>query len=64
MSYEAIVNGLLMNHFRGMWEQPDYKPSMTRVWKLLEYIPIKRLSYSSEKDKQDKEITQRWCVVG
>jgi hypothetical protein len=66
MSYEAIVHGLRMNHFQGKWEQPQYKSSMTRVWKLFEYIPFKRLVYELEQGeqvkpgKQGKETTQRW----
>jgi hypothetical protein len=60
MSYEAIVHGLQMNHFQGKWQQPDYKSSMTGVWKLFEYVPFKRLSYNLEQSNPNKEITRRW----
>jgi hypothetical protein len=60
MSYEAIVHGLRMIHFQGRWQRPRYKSSMTLVWKLFEYIPFKRLSYSSQQGKGGKEATQRW----
>jgi hypothetical protein len=67
MSYEAIVLGLRMKDYQGQWQQPEYKSSMTLVWKLFEYVPFKRLSYSTEKGKEntkpgnlDKEITRRW----
>lgn len=56
MTYEAITHGILMEPFIGKWNQASYTESMTGIWKLLEALPIRRLTY------KDKDSTTRRSV--
>ncbi|KAF8511901.1 hypothetical protein BU17DRAFT_96812 [Hysterangium stoloniferum] len=50
MSYEAAWAGLRLMYSDVAWKWDELGPineSLTSVWKLLEYLPIKRLSYES-----------------
>jgi hypothetical protein len=56
MSYEAIQCGLKMQPHQGEWSRITPTDSMTGVWKILEYIPVPRLSY------KDADSVQWWYV--
>ncbi|KAF8507498.1 hypothetical protein JB92DRAFT_3121813 [Gautieria morchelliformis] len=48
MSYEAISNGLQMRPTKVDWDWKnlgEVKESLTAVWRIFEWLPIKRLSY-------------------
>jgi hypothetical protein len=45
MSYEAIRCGLKMIPYRGEWRRLKPSSSMTGLWKIVELMPIKRLTY-------------------
>ncbi|KIJ34082.1 hypothetical protein M422DRAFT_233549, partial [Sphaerobolus stellatus SS14] len=53
MSYEAVHHGLRIQPHRGEWESIPPNPSLTFVWKIIEVLPLRRLSY------KDKETTTR-----
>lgn len=57
MVYEAKLHGLLVDSLDGTWVPSVYNNSMTGIWKILEILPILRLSYKG------KQTTERWCVV-
>ncbi|KAJ3889763.1 hypothetical protein GG344DRAFT_51003, partial [Lentinula edodes] len=57
MTYEAISHGLKMDPFRGEWTPLDVNESLTGFWKLLEFIPFRRLTY------EDKSKTIKWQRV-
>jgi hypothetical protein len=48
MTYEAINSGIRMKPFEQASEEPVFNESMTLVWKILELIPFRRLSYEDE----------------
>ncbi|KIJ47266.1 hypothetical protein M422DRAFT_164201 [Sphaerobolus stellatus SS14] len=50
MSYEAIEFGLRLERSPVKWSTIIPNPSMTWYYKLLEYIPVKRLSYKNQDD--------------
>jgi hypothetical protein len=56
MTYEAITHGLLIEPFTGIWKQASYTESMKGIWKLLEFLPLRQLSYI------DKDSTTRMSV--
>ena len=57
MLYEAMDSGLLVKPFKiGAWKAAEHHPSMTWVWKVLECLPLTRLSYDADPD----ERTIRW----
>ncbi|KAI0041622.1 WD40 repeat-like protein [Auriscalpium vulgare] len=45
MSYEAIMQGLRMSSQRGEWRSFPPNPSLSWVWKFIEILPLRRLSY-------------------
>jgi hypothetical protein len=48
MSYETISAGLRLNasNVDWKWDQLDQvNESLTFIWRLLEYLPVKRLTY-------------------
>ncbi|KIP01126.1 hypothetical protein PHLGIDRAFT_58387, partial [Phlebiopsis gigantea 11061_1 CR5-6] len=45
MLYEALEHGLRVEPYQGGWSSPEHHPSMTKVWKVFEAYPWKRLSY-------------------
>jgi len=48
MSYEAISSGLHLKPVKVEWDWKnlaDVKESLTSVWSIFEWLPIKRLSY-------------------
>ena len=47
MSYEAISCGLKMQPHLGEWSPITDNVSMNFFWKILEYIPLSRLSYQT-----------------
>jgi hypothetical protein len=57
MTYEAINSGLRMKTFDKQWG--EYKPSesLTFGWKMLEILPLSRLTYKTE-----ESVTHR-CVL-
>lgn len=58
MLYEAINAGLHSKPFQtAKWADAEHTPSMTGIWKVFEYIPIKRLSY---KRTHDGGHTETW----
>ena len=57
MTYEAISSGLRMSPFTKQWEEPKFNESLTGIWKAVEYIPFRRLSY------QDQESTTHRCAA-
>ena len=49
MLYEAMDQGLRVKPFKGAeWRPAEHHPSMTWVWRILEWLPIKRLAYDNE----------------
>lgn len=58
MLYEALEHGLRVEPYRGGWSAPVHSPSMTRVWRMFEVYPWKRLSYNGTSPTAEK----RWCV--
>ncbi|EIN03613.1 WD40 repeat-like protein [Punctularia strigosozonata HHB-11173 SS5] len=56
MSYEASRSGLRTENFQGDWKQVKPTNSMNWFWRMLEWFPLKHLSYDP---KQDGEHT-RW----
>ena len=49
MLYEGIEFGLRVEPFRaGKWGKPMHNPSMNWFWRIMEYLPIPRLSYRKE----------------
>ncbi|OCH94875.1 hypothetical protein OBBRIDRAFT_51149 [Obba rivulosa] len=54
MSYEAIGSGLRMEPFMGEWKTVTPSRSLTMIWRLLEVLPITRLSY------KDSDSTTSW----
>ena len=56
MVYEGQQNGLLVESLGGTvtWVPSLYNNSMTGIWKLLEAVPIRRLSY------KNKQATKKW----
>jgi hypothetical protein len=48
MTYEAIGSGIRMKPFEQAWEEPVFNESMTSVWKALELVPLRQLSYADE----------------
>jgi len=62
MILEAGALGLRTSRFKRKLcanEQIDVKESLTGAWKILEYLPIRRLTYST--NPNSKEQTRR-CV--
>ena len=47
MSYEGLNCGLKMQPHMGQWSPITPNDSMTFFWKILEYIPLPRLSYQT-----------------
>ncbi|OBZ68925.1 hypothetical protein A0H81_11001 [Grifola frondosa] len=68
MFYEAISMGLKLEPAYVEWEWDDLgdvKESLTSIWKFMEYLPIKRLSYDgidarAEVSNEDKRSTSLW----
>lgn len=62
MTYEAILAGLDMDPLRGEWEKLiEPHNSMTVFWRIVECLPIKRLTYKG-RDKKGREKTTHWCI--
>ncbi|KZV99921.1 hypothetical protein EXIGLDRAFT_668028 [Exidia glandulosa HHB12029] len=55
MSFEATQFGLLLKDAPRKWEASKISDSLTRTWKLFEYIPLSHLSYKGQ------ENTTSWC---
>ena len=53
MTYEAIRYGLKMTPYEGQWSAIKLEESLSGIWKILEYLPLCRLSY------KDAESTTR-----
>ncbi|KAJ8495785.1 hypothetical protein ONZ45_g12710 [Pleurotus djamor] len=45
MTYEAMTHRLRMHPYEGKWTTVVSKPSLTRIWNLLELLPFPCLSY-------------------
>ncbi|KAI0047587.1 WD40 repeat-like protein [Auriscalpium vulgare] len=45
MSYEAITHGLRMSSRRGEWQSFPPNLALSWVWKIIEILPLRRLSY-------------------
>ena len=57
MLYEAMEFGLRVKPLQvGKWAGPAHNPSMNRFWKIMEYIPVHRLSYG----KGEGDETKAW----
>ena len=56
MIYEALEHGLRVEPYQGGWSNPEHHPSMTRVWKMFEIYPWRRLSYHSK----NRNVVKRW----
>jgi hypothetical protein len=56
MTYEAISNGLRMKTFDKQWGEYKSSESLTLGWKILEILPLSRLTYKAE-----ESVTHR-CV--
>lgn len=57
MLYEAMEFGLQVKPFQvGRWEAAVHNPSMGGFWRVLEYIPIPRLSYNGDRGDE----TETW----
>ena len=56
MPYEAISSGLRMAPFTKSWVEPEFKESLTGVWKALEYIPFRRLTYKDEESTTRRRV--------
>ena len=53
MLYEALDFGLVVKPFQVYtWEKPTHRPSMTPIWRMLEVLPIRHLSYHRDKPDQ------------
>jgi hypothetical protein len=48
MSYEAMRWGLRMELYRGKWEKFESQSSMTWFWRIIECMPLTRLSYKHD----------------
>ena len=60
MTYEAIVFGLEVEPFEGEWERLEIPHnSMNLFWRVLEWMPIKRLSYKGRNSKGNDKTTYR-----
>ena len=57
MSYEAIRHGLKLEAHHGDWEPLNRTPSMTLFYKIMEYLPVRHLSY----EDPDKTVL-RWVT--
>jgi hypothetical protein len=57
MTYEAINNGLRMKPFEKQWSEYKSSESLTLGWKMLEILPLGRLTYKSE-----ESVTRRYCA--
>jgi hypothetical protein len=60
MSYEASLAGLLTELSNAEWKHEhlgDVNESLTGIWKVFEYLPLKHLSY------KDSSSTTHWQVV-
>ncbi|EIN07581.1 hypothetical protein PUNSTDRAFT_69535 [Punctularia strigosozonata HHB-11173 SS5] len=57
MTYEALLSGVRMEPFIGKWQNFSPHHSMNWFWRLLEGMPLRRLSYDPTKDN---EHTRRW----
>ena len=45
MTYEAIMYGLRIKAYEGVWEPPQLTESLKGLWNLLELLPFPCLSY-------------------
>ncbi|EIN08082.1 WD40 repeat-like protein [Punctularia strigosozonata HHB-11173 SS5] len=57
MSYEAQRWGLRLRPFEGKWRPFKPNPSMSLVWRIIEYLPVTRLSYRPDRSSNDQ---RRW----
>ena len=48
ITYEAIHHGLKMKPYDGSWSTVELKESLTGIWKVFEYFPLRRLAYTDE----------------
>ncbi|KAI0052968.1 WD40 repeat-like protein [Auriscalpium vulgare] len=58
MSYEALTHGLRMSSRRGEWQSFPPNLSLSWVWKIIEILPLRRLSY------KDRDSTTRRPHLG
>ena len=59
MMDEAQLCDLRVEPFERAWKGAEHNPSMKGLWKVLEYLPIRRLSYHTERHafpNQDPQI--------
>jgi hypothetical protein len=52
MSYEAMRWGLRMELYHGKWEKFDNQSSMTLFWRIIECMPLTRLSYKHDAEPE------------
>ncbi|EIN03656.1 hypothetical protein PUNSTDRAFT_139370 [Punctularia strigosozonata HHB-11173 SS5] len=52
MSYEASRAGLRTENFQGNWKQVKPTDSMNWFWRMLEWFPLKHLSYDPNRDRE------------
>ena len=57
MLYEAMDSGLHVKPFKiGEWKSAEHNPSMTWVWKVLECLPLTRLTYETDTKEKDGQL--------
>ena len=59
MLSQAIAHELLVRPYQGGWSDPEPIDSMTWFWRILEILPLKRLSY----DAAESDTTLWWYVL-
>jgi hypothetical protein len=58
MTYEAINNGLRMKTFDKQWGEYKSSESLTLGWKILEILPLGRLTYEKEESVTHRYVRQ------
>ncbi|EIN07512.1 WD40 repeat-like protein [Punctularia strigosozonata HHB-11173 SS5] len=59
MTYEATSKGLRVRPFDGTWQPFRPNPSMSFIWRIVELIPLRRLTYQ-DRPQGSSDDTQRW----
>jgi hypothetical protein len=59
MTYEAIISGLRIMTVNEQWGEYNSSESLTLGWKILEILPLGRLTYEKE-----ESVTHRYVLQG
>jgi hypothetical protein len=59
MSYEAITSGLRTMTVSEQWDEYQSSESLTLGWRILEILPLGRLTYEKE-----ESVTHRYVLQG